>query len=109
MRALFLLLAFLGCALALPGLATYELGKKWGVMYPARRHGRVDRLEAPAEERFVESRHSPPPSRVDRLEAPAEERLAESKRRLRLLADRLKRQRKIDAMMDTLLGVRRKG
>ena len=86
MRALFLLLAFLGCALALPGLATYELGKKWGVMYPARRHGRVDRLEAPAEER-----------------------LAESKRRLRLLADRLKRQRKIDAMMDTLLGVRRKG
>lgn len=89
MRVLLLLLAFLACACALPGLATYELAKKWGTVYPARHHTR------------------PRLSRVDVLEATSEELLGESRRRLQRLAERLRQQKKIDGMMDALLGVRR--
>jgi len=89
MRVL-LLLAILGVAMALPGLATYHLGKRWGVLYPARHYSQGKAL-----------------TQVGKLEVANEELLGESRHRLRRLKEKLRRQRMIDGMMDALLGVRR--
>jgi len=106
MRVL-LLLAILGVAMALPELATYHLGKRWGVLYPARHYSQgktltqVGKLEVASEELLGESRH-----RLRRLKE-KQQLLGESRHRLRRLKEKLQQQQMIDGMMDALLGVRR--
>lgn len=86
-----------GWASAAHSLVTYELGKRWNAkaLYPPRR--------TPESQPAGRARMT----RVNVLEKGTEALLTESRERLKKLAERLHRQRRIDAMMDTLLGVRR--